>query len=545
VNEPLARASTENAIVSRWLGGQSQRGIAQELGVSRWCVARTIRLHREARVADPDVPVNQELPAPLVHRSSKLDAYQSSITQLLERYPNLSAIRVFEELKKQGYDGGYTILRERVKQLRHVPTKPLTIRFETGPGVQAQMDWSVYDLDFTHEGRRRVNLFSYVLGYSRRQYLCFTAQQDFETTVRQHILAFEHLQGVAATCLYDNMKVVVTRWEDEQPIYNTRFLAFATHYGYRPWACRPRRPETKGKVERPFHYVETSLLSGRCFRTLEHLNEVTRWWLTHHADVRIHRTTKKRPLDAHAEEQPHLLPLPTHHYDTARVIYRIVNSDGTVIYGNNHYSVPWRLVGELLPVRVTETELWVYNRHIQQVARHELVPGATGEQRIDPAHRPPANQAQQIDQLRLRFAELGEVASRFLEGLLSKQRCGKHQAARVLGLLGGYHRADLLAAMERALRYHAYSLSALERILSHQATPKTAWQSLSESEQETLRKLSDTPSIEPRSSQDYQYLLFEEHDSDAPDETQRHDDPGTDPPAPGDTQDPDAGGASG
>lgn len=545
MNELHDELATQNAIISRWLGGQSQRGIAQELHISRWRVERTLRAHREARAAAPDVPVNQELPAPLVHRASKLDAFQTHITRLLERYPNLTAMRVFEELRKQGYDGGYTILRERVKQLRRVPTKPLTVRFETAPGVQAQMDWSVYDVDFTHEGRRRVNLFSYLLSYSRRQYLCFTAQQDFETTIRQHILAFEHLQGVAATCLYDNMKVVVTRWEDEQPIYNTRFLAFATHYGYRPWACRPRRPETKGKVERPFQYVETSLLGGRTFRTLEHLNEVTRWWLAHQADVRLHRTTKKRPLDAHAEEQPHLLPLPAHHYDTARVVYRLVNSDGTIIHGHNHYSVPWRLVGELLPVRVTETELWVYNRHIQPVARHLLIQGQTGEQRIDPAHRPPANQAQQLEQLRSRFAELGAVASQFLEGLLNKQRYGKRQAGRVLALLGSYHRADLLAAMERALRYHAYSLSALERILSLQAAPKTSWQALSESEQDLLRKLTETPSIRPRSSEDYQYLLFEEPAADAPDEAPRRDDPRADPAAPGDTQDPDAGGGRG
>ena len=105
--------------------------------------------------------------------------------------------------------------------------------------------------------------------------------------------AFEHLGGVAATCLYDNMKVVVLRHDDDGPLYNPRFLAFATHYGFRPRACRPRRPQTKGKVERPFHYVETNLLNGRTFRTLEHLNEVTAWWLAQVADVRVHRETKR------------------------------------------------------------------------------------------------------------------------------------------------------------------------------------------------------------------------------------------------------------
>ena len=132
-----------------------------------------------------------------------------------------------------------------------------------------------------------------------------------ETAQRQRIQAFQHLGGVPATCLYDCMKVVVSRHEDDQPIYNPRFLAFATHYGYRPVACRPRRPQTKGKIERPFQYVESSLLGGRDFRSLEHLNEVTAWWLENVANVRVHGQTRRRPLDLHAEELPHLIPLPS------------------------------------------------------------------------------------------------------------------------------------------------------------------------------------------------------------------------------------------
>ena len=200
------------------------------------------------------------------------------------------------------------------------------------------MDWAVYDIDFTQEGRRRVNLFSYCWATRDDNISALPSDRTSRPRCASTFRPSGILQGLAATCLYDNMKVVVTRWEDEQPIYNTRFLAFATHYGYRPWACRPRRPETKGKVERPFHYVETSLLNGRTFRSLEHLNEVTRWWLANVADVRMHRTTKKRPVDAHAEEQPHLLPLPAHDYDTARVVYRIVDAEGFIQHENNGYS---------------------------------------------------------------------------------------------------------------------------------------------------------------------------------------------------------------
>lgn len=531
--------SLENEIIHRWRGGESLRSIASSLGVSRWRVSRTVAEHQQSRESQADVPINSQLPRPQVNRSSKLDAFESLITQLLTRYPRMTATRVMEELKRQGYDGGYTIVRERVKSLRATPAKPLTVRFETAPGAQAQMDWSVYDLDFTSEGRRRVNLFSFVLGYSRRQYLHFTERQDFETTVREHIKAFEHLQGVAATCLYDNMKVVVTRWEDEQPIYNTRFLAFATHYGFRPWACRPRRPETKGKVERPFYYVETSLLNGRTFRSLEHLNEVTRWWLANRADVREHRTTKQRPLDAHAEELTHLLPLPAQHYDTARVVYRVVSSDGTITYGNNDYSVPWQLIGKLLPVRINEDELLAYDPQLKQVARHRLIRHGTGAQQIDRAHRPPENHTAQVAELRVRFAQLGELASRFLEGLLAKHRAGKQQAKRVLALLAGYHTNDLLIAMERAVRYHAYSYASLERILAIQAVPKPGWHELTESEQETLQRLTDHDAIAPRPSTDYQYLLsFDEDETHADEAQPRERDASANSNSPDDTQDP-------
>ena len=532
MNQPL-----DNEIIHRWQSGQSQRGIARDLATSRWHVAQTIRRHQSARAQGSVDSSNSALPAARGHRSSKLDAFDSTIDQLLTRWPHIKATRIFEELKKQGYTGGYTMVRQRVRKLRARPSKPLVVRFETAPGAQAQMDWAEHQIDFTQEGRRRVNLFSYLLGYSRRQYLCFTERQDFETTIGQHIRAFRHLGGLAAGCLYDNMKVVVTRWQDDQPIYNTRFLSFATHYGFRPWACRPRRPQTKGKVERPFHYVETSLLNGRSFRSLEHLNEVTRWWLANVADIRTHRTTKKRPIDAHAEELPHLLPLPARDYDTAKVVYRIVDAEGCIHYGNNQYSAPWQLVGELLPVRVSERELFVYDHQIRQVAQHLLLVGQTGQRQLQPSHRPPRDQREQLQLLRQRYAELGEVAVRFLEGMLKKQRCGKHQAQRVLLLLQAYHRRDVLAAMERAVRYHAYSLSSLERILAMQAVAKPSWQSISGQQQEALHQLSAAESIQPRSTAEYQYLLFEENDSDDPPQ-KRRDPPPTDPGSSPDAEDP-------
>jgi transposase len=139
------------------------------------------------------------------------------------------------------------------------------------------MDYLTYDIDFTSEGRRRVYAFSYIRGYSRWQYFYFVETQDFATTIWYHIQAFEHLGGVAATCLYDNIKVVLTDHDGDEPIYNTRFFVFVAHYRFQPVACQMQRPQTKGKVERPFRYAESSLLGGHDFHSLVHLNETTAW----------------------------------------------------------------------------------------------------------------------------------------------------------------------------------------------------------------------------------------------------------------------------
>src|SRR5271156_5410049 len=423
-------------IVQRRQGGASIRRIARDLNVARDTVQSVIRRWEADRVG-------QGSAAPAVRRPSLVDPFHDAIRQLLERYPDITIQRVFEELRLKGFTGRYTIVRERVKQLRPRPSREPVVRFETSPGLQAQMDYSTYDIDFTVEGRRRVHLFSYVLGYSRRQYLRFVKAQDLPTTLREHIRAFEHLGGVARTCLYDNMKVVVLRHGDEGPLYNPKFLAFATHYGFTPQACRVRRSQTKGKVERPFDYVEKSLLNGRTFRSLEHLNEVAVWWLAEVADIRLHRETKQRPLDRYTEERTHLLALPAAPYDTAVVEYRVVNVEGDVVYRQNLYSVPWRHIGQTLPVRLTETELIVYGPKIDEVARHRLFPrGVTGQRSVLPGHRPSAEPRQTEAMLREHFAELGPNAERFLDGLLANQRYGKAQGLKVLALLAAYARAD-------------------------------------------------------------------------------------------------------
>jgi transposase len=482
----------------------SHRRIAKMLGVDRKTVAKVIAEHEQARTG---APAKKRRP-----RKSLLDPFQDNILQLLERYPEITAVRMMEELRRLGFQGAYTIVKDHLRDVRHQP-RHLIRRFETGPGVQAQMDYSTYEIDFTAEGKRRVHAFSYILGYSRRQYVHFVERQDFTTTIRQHVAAFTHLGGVAADCLYDNMKVVVSSYDGEQPIYNTRFLAFATYYGFRPVACRPRRPETKGKIERPFLYLQGNLLNGRTFSSLQHLNETTAWWLAQVADVRQHKTTQRTPLDLYQEELPHLLPLPEKPYDTAEVVYRTVNPEGFISYRQNFYSVPWQRIGQLLPVRITESEVIVYDPDIREIARHERLPAsATGNYSTDHEHRPGPDLRRKQELLRQRFEELGAEAVSFFDQLIRTRRFGKDEAVRILGLLSTYHQHDLVAAFQRANRYRAFSFAAVERILAASAQPRSALESIDNQARQHLDELLRENPVPPRATSDYQQLLEDSAD---------------------------------
>jgi transposase len=491
-----------HAIVQRHQQGASIRAIAQELGISRGAVGRALA-QVQAQRAGPSAP----LPKPR-RRGSILDAYEPLLQELLSRYPDLTVERALQELQARGFAGHYTIVRQRLGRLRPRAAPAPVARFETGPGQQAQMDYGVYDLDFTQEGRRRVYLFSYLLAYSRRQYLRWVEAMDLVTTLREHARAFHHLGGAARVCLYDNFKAVVLRHDADGPLYNPKFLAFATHYGFKPWACRVRRPQTKGKVERKFFYVETSLLNGRTFASLAHLNEVTAAWLATIADVRTLRDFRETPALRHAREQTQLLPLPACDYDTALVVYRHVNVEGFLTHRLNHYSVPYSYIGQVLPVRVTEDALIVYSASLDEIARHRLVPTTvSGARQTLKGHHPADDPGQRELLLRQRFSELGAVALQFLDGLLAKQVQGKLQAQQLLALVAHYRNDDVRAALERALRFGAFSLAAIRRILAATAKPKPPLEELADCQRDSLDPRLRQEPIGPRPTSAYQHLL--------------------------------------
>jgi len=324
----------QQLVMMRVQKGWAIRALARHFGISRNMVRRILRKHDKRRDEGVDVLLAQKRTHPA--RPSKLDPFEKTITLLLEKYPKITGERLFEELRLAGYEGGISILRDRLRSVRPGPKQTPVIRFETEPGIQGQMDWSPYRIKFLKTGPTQVQCFSYILGFSRRQFIDFTPRRDFFTLIRRHHDAFAHFGGVPAQCLYDSEKTVVLRWEAGRPVLNPAFSAFITHYHCQPIICQRGRPETKGKIERPFQYVEGNLLCGREFADLEDLRECARWWLREKSDMHRHDTTGRAPLELFLEqEQGALQPLPLHPHDCAQVALRVCDLDGHIDFETN------------------------------------------------------------------------------------------------------------------------------------------------------------------------------------------------------------------
>jgi transposase len=451
-----------------------RRAIARSLGVTRHTVRRVLARHAAAR-EEPHSAVAPKLTrAP---RETKVTPYASRITELLERYRDITAQRVFEILRDEDqYDGGYTAIKDHVRKVR--PAKLIEPSLATptyGPGEMAESDWTPCTATFTHAPRTTVQIFGYTLTHSCRKYYGVYEHADLFGLMDGHVRAFERFGGVAATCKYDNQKPVVLHWEGNQPVYNPRYLAFAAHYEFRPHACHRQSPNEKPRVERSFWEFERSFLNGRSFRDVEDLRVQLVHWLTSICDARKHKIRKRVVIEMFAEEAPLLRPLPRHAYDTARVVYRVCSIDGFVCWDGNRYAVPFDFLYDLLPVRITQRELFVYAPDLRVIARHELAPRSAGHN-LDPLqlHRPADRRTIDLDQIRASFANLGEGGADFFIGLerLGPRHCPYH-ARQILLLRERYCTDDLVAALNHARTFGAFEHLAIARILQARAAPRS------------------------------------------------------------------------
>ncbi len=261
----------ENIVINLYSRGCSIRQISRLMNISRVRIRRILESNSVYRDTTPG-----EVIKPKNKRLSKLDPYKSHIGELLEKYSDLTGQRIYELLKEKGYDGEITILRDYLRTIRQVVSKTPLRMVETAPGQLAAHDWSDYNITFTTGEKSKVTFFSFILCYSRRQYVSVVEDKKQKTLFRELSSAFIYVDGVTLEVRGDNQKPCVDHWEGGQPVFNPAYLSFASHYRFRPRTITPYKPQENLKIERPFYYLEQSFLKGRQFKDREDLKEQLR-----------------------------------------------------------------------------------------------------------------------------------------------------------------------------------------------------------------------------------------------------------------------------
>jgi len=484
----------------------SRRAIARALHISRNTVRGILARQGGMRQA-----VHSAIPQKLERaRPSKLDSFRPQIDVLLRTYLNITAQRVFEELKGKGFSGGYTGVKDLVRRIRPKPSPEPSL--ETAPRVPGDMgecDWSPYEVTFTHAPPATLQAFGYTLRYSTRKYFGFHEGNGLHPLMDGHVHAFKRFEGAALRCKYDSQKPVVLRWEGQQPIYNPRFIDFATYYEFLPVACRRRKPNDKPRVERSFYELVLSFFRGRSFRDFVDLKAQLAHWLDTICDARPLKRMKRRTrMELFAEEQPLLRPLPRHPYDTARVLYKLCDLAGFIAWESNWYSLPYDYVTDILPVRVTETELFIYRADLKCIAQHPLLPRGAQRTSVLEGHRPRfADRGPDLDQLRVAFASMDERAAAFLSALeKALPRSASYHARNVLAMRERWNTDELVRALEHARAFGAFEHGAIERILMARASPRRLDEYVAEATARKLERAVTQSCTEPRDLTEYDAL---------------------------------------
>lgn len=357
--EPMLQEDTVQEILARQARGEGIKGIARQLGVDRKTVKRWRRLGRwHPRQGRP--------------RARRLDPY---LARLAQRGPAVrwNAVVLHRELEGLGFVGSVQQVRRAIRPWRAEArwAAVATVRYETGPGEQAQVDFGQLRV-WIGAGCERVHLFVLTLGYSRRLWVQAYPHERLSALLDGHERACRHFGGVPLTCLYDNPRTLVLGRREREVQWHPVFHDVARYYGVTPRACQPYRARTKGKVESGVKYVKRNALAGRRFASWDALNSWLEEWMATVADQRIHGTTHERPIDRFARAT--LTPLgarPPYRYEREQV--RRVPADALVAIRAARYSVPVQYVGTTVPVQETATHYEIF-QGATCIARHAKAP---------------------------------------------------------------------------------------------------------------------------------------------------------------------------
>jgi len=398
-------------------------------------------------------------------RASRLDPYKADICRLLEQHA-YTAVQIHQRIGEQGYDGGYSIVKEYVRKVRPPKHKAfLTLSF--APAECAQVDWGSYGTVAVGSTFRRLSFFVMVLCYSRLMYVLFTVSQTMEHFLDAHQKAFEFFGGVPAKIMVDNLKsAVLKRFIGKEPLLNPKYLDFANHYGFTIAACAVGKGNEKGRVESGVGYVKKNFLRGLQISDFSHLPPAAEHWRDNTANVRIHSQTGEKPVVRFEKERGGLKPLPPYPYDIATIRPVRACRQFRVTVDTNRYSVPCQYAGMPLTLKIYTDRLCLYDRE-KLVARHVRSYDRRKDFE-DPDHVKPLLQQRKKardQKIYIRFLSLSDKADAYYQQLQQRRLNPLHHMRQIVALSEIYDRQAIARAIDDAFHFKAFSCEYIANLL--------------------------------------------------------------------------------
>ncbi len=398
-------------------------------------------------------------------RGSKLDAFKPEIMRLLNHYA-YSSEQIFKRIQAAGFEGGRSIVKSYVAEVRPAPIKAfLSIQYDKGEC--AQVDWGTYGTINTGCSSRKLSVFTMILGYSRTLFIYFTVSEKMEQFLECIRLGFNYFGGVPRKVVIDNLKTgVLSHQRGMPPVFHPRFAELGEHYGFKPTACNVRSPYEKGMVEKAVSFVKGNLLKGHEYPSLDTLQAAGVQWLNTVANDRIHSVTGKRPFDLLAEEKTQLTPINPMPYDTSVLKTMRASSQFRITLDTNRYSVPWRLAGKSLQVKICLDHISLFHDR-KLVARHVR----SYDRRRDFEHSDHVKDLllrrknAQSDKLLIRFLDLHPTVEEYYRELCERSVSAKQHVRKIMALEDLDGRDAVVKAIQTALHFKAFSSDYIRHLL--------------------------------------------------------------------------------
>lgn len=444
--------------------GKSVRAIAKELSVARNTVRAALRSEGQHQYERPK------------RSNPQLEPFADQIKRMVCQQHFIGS-RILRELRALGYKGGPTALYDHLRTLKASGTDSrVTERFETPPAQQGQFDWSPYTISLGGS-IVKVILFCLTLAFSRRKFY-WPALDETQSSIFEAIeAALRHFGGSPKEILVDNARAFVDNANPVQFQWNRHFLELCGHYCIKPVACQPYRARTKGKVERPFYYLEQQFIKGGAWESFDSFARALAAFIADDLDQRIHSTTGEPPIERFKGEQALLTPLPARPFVGTNEEMRKVSWDCLISFGGSRYSVPSEYAAKRVWVRPSQgIGFVVRSQKGLEIARHRMAT-QKGMTVINPAHYEELRRGRAKTRAVLEesFLRLFPDHSWFVEALFIQHKPNGVAHLRAIMALAEIYPPEVVKAVFAAAKeYNTYSHRFIRGLLEASGTSRQA-----------------------------------------------------------------------